>query len=206
MKDVTVIGLGNMGSALARALQTNGHTVTVWNRSPKKAAPLVAIGAVLAPSAAAAIRASRHIIMCVTNYVAANHILGEVATELPGKVLVQFTTGSPQDARASETWAHEHGAEYLEGAITGSPSSIGTTNAHILLYGKEAVFRKAEPALRVLASHLDYKGEPIGLASAWKMVFITRYYGIFLSLFHSVQICQAEGIPLEAYITLLERV
>ena len=35
------------------------------------------------------------------------------------------------------------------------------------------------------------------------MVFITHYYGMFLSLFHSVQICQAEGIPLQEYITLL---
>jgi 3-hydroxyisobutyrate dehydrogenase-like beta-hydroxyacid dehydrogenase len=81
----------------------------------------------------------------VTNYAAANRILAEVAINLPGKVLVQFTTGSPQDARASEMWAHEHGAEYLEGAITGSPSSIGTPGAHILLSGKEAVFQKAEP-------------------------------------------------------------
>ena len=203
MSEVTVIGLGNMGSALARALRANGHTVSVWNRSPEKAAPLVAMGAVLASSAAAAITASPLIIVCVTNYAAANRILGEAATELPGKLLVQFTTGSPQDARASETWAQAHGADYLEGAITGSPSSIGTSDAHILLSGSEAVFRKAEPILRVLASHLDYKGEAIGLASAWEMVFITHYYGMFLSLFHSIQICQAEGIPLEAYITLL---
>ena len=203
MRDVTVIGSGNMGSALARALQTNGLRVSVWNRSPEKAAPLTALGAVLAASAAEPVKASPLIIVCVTNYAAANRILGEAAAELSGKLLVQFTTGSPQDARASETWAQAQGAEYLEGAITGSPSSIGTPSAHILVSGRESVFRKAEPVLRVLASHLDYKGESIGLASAWEMVFITHYYGMFLSLFHSVQICQAEGIPLEEYITLL---
>jgi 3-hydroxyisobutyrate dehydrogenase-like beta-hydroxyacid dehydrogenase len=37
------------------------------------------------------------------------------------------------------------------------------------------------------------------------MVFIMHYYGMFLSLFHSVQICQAEGIPLEEYITVLDK-
>ena len=77
MRDVTVIGLGNMGSALARVLQENKRTVTVWNRSADKAAPLVDMGAVLAPSAAAAIAASPLIIVCVTNYAASNHILGE---------------------------------------------------------------------------------------------------------------------------------
>lgn len=203
MSDVTVIGLGNMGLALARALLENGRAVTVWNRSSEKAAPLVDMGAVLAPSPSAAITDSPIIMVCVTNYTAANHIFDEVITDLSGKLLVQFTTGSPQDARASETWAHEHEAEYLDCAITGSPSSLGTPSAHILVSGREAVFQKAEPTLRLLAYDLDYKGEPIGLASAWEMVFLMHYYGMFLSLFHSVQICQAEGIPLEEYITLL---
>jgi 3-hydroxyisobutyrate dehydrogenase-like beta-hydroxyacid dehydrogenase len=203
MSKVTVIGLGNMGSALARALLANGCAVTVWNRSPEKAASLVDRGAVLAPSAASAVTASPIIFVCVTNYAAANHIFGEVATELSGRLLVQFTTGSPQDARASEMWAHEHEAEYLDCAITGSPSSIGTPDAHILVAGMEAVFQKAEPVLRSLASNLDYKGDAIGLASAWEMVYIMHYYGMFLSLFHSVQICQVEGIQLEQYINLL---
>jgi 3-hydroxyisobutyrate dehydrogenase-like beta-hydroxyacid dehydrogenase len=47
MSDVTVIGLGNMGSTLARAFIENRRPVTVWNRSPEKATPLVEKGAVL---------------------------------------------------------------------------------------------------------------------------------------------------------------
>src|SRR5687768_12183289 len=103
MSEVTVIGLGNMGSALARALLENGRAVTVWNRSSEKAAPVVDKGAVLAPSLSTAITDSPIIMVCVTNYAAANHILDEVAAHLLGKLVVQFTTGSPQDARASET-------------------------------------------------------------------------------------------------------
>lgn len=203
MSEVTVIGLGNMGSALARSLLEKGHAVTVWNRSPQKAVSLADTGAVLAPSATAAISASPLILICVTNYAASNHILNEAAADISGRLLVQFTTGTPEDARLSETWAHEHDAEYLDCAITGSPSSIGTPNAHILLAGRERVFREAEPILQALAANLEYKGESIGLASAWEMVYIMRYYGMFLSLFHSIQICQAEGIPLEQLITLL---
>jgi 3-hydroxyisobutyrate dehydrogenase-like beta-hydroxyacid dehydrogenase len=203
MSEVSVIGLGNMGSALVRALVKSGRTVTVWNRSPEKAASLVEMGAVLAPNTAAAITASPVILVCVTNYAATDYILGETATNLPGKLLVQFTTGTPQEARASEAWAHAQGAEYLDCAITGSPSSIGTASAHILLSGRNTVFHKAEPLLRVLASNLDYKGEPIGLASTWEMIYIMHYYGMFLSLFHCVQICQAESIPLEQYSKLL---
>jgi 3-hydroxyisobutyrate dehydrogenase-like beta-hydroxyacid dehydrogenase len=205
MSEVSVIGTGNMGSALARALLKNRCAVPVWNRSPEKAVSLVDQGAILVPSSLAAIAASPITLVCVTNYAAANQILSEAVPIISGKLIVQFTTGSPQDARSSEAWAHEHGAEYLDCAITGSPSSIGTPSAHILVSGSEAVFQKAEPVLRLLAENLDYKGAAIGLASAWEMVFIMHYYGMFLSLFHSVQICQAEGIPLEEYITVLDQ-
>ena len=203
MNEITVIGLGNMGSALARVLLENGRAVTVWNRSPGKVASLVEKGGVLAASPASAVAASPLVIVCVTNYAAANGILGEARAELPGKLIVQFTTGSPQDARASETWADAHEAEYLDCAITGSPESIGTPSAHILVAGREVAFKKAEPILRILTEDLDYKGELIGLAAAWEMVHLMHYYGMFLSLFHSVQICQAEGIPLEQFVTLL---
>ena len=105
MSKVTVIGLGNMGSALACTLIENGCTVTVWNRSAEKAASLLEKGAALAPSASADIAASPLIIVCVTNYAAANQILGDVAANLSGKLLVHFTSGSPQDACASEACA-----------------------------------------------------------------------------------------------------
>lgn len=204
MSEVTVIGLGHMGSALAQALVENSRSVTVWNRSPEKAAPLVEKGAVLAADAAAAVAASPVVILCVTNYKAAQQILDESGNNISGKLLVQLSSGTPQEARASEAWAQQHEVEYLDGKITGGPSSIGTPGAHILLAGAEAVFQKVEPLLRLLSSKLDYKGVEIGLASAWDMVMLMRYYGMFLSLFHSVQICQAERIPLEQYSALLE--
>jgi 3-hydroxyisobutyrate dehydrogenase-like beta-hydroxyacid dehydrogenase len=192
-----------MGSALARALLASGRQVTIWNRDPVKAAPLVENGAVLAPTAAAAVKDSPVIVVCVTNYTAAQSILNEAAAYLSGKVLVQCTTGTPQEARLSEAWAYEHGAETIDCAITGSPSSIGTAEAHFLIAGHESTFLKIEPLLRTLAGNLDYKGESVGLASSWEMIYIMHYYGMFLSLFHSVQICQAEGIPLEQFIDLL---
>jgi 3-hydroxyisobutyrate dehydrogenase-like beta-hydroxyacid dehydrogenase len=203
MSEVTVIGLGNMGSALARAFVESGCSVTVWNRSPQKAALLVEKGAVLAPDAAAAVAASPVVVMCVTDPPAAQQILNEGKANINGKLLVQLTTSTPQEARQGEVWAKQNNLEYLQGAITGSPASIGTPDAHILFSGAEEVFQKAESLLKILDSKLDYKGEAVGMAPAWDFVMIMHYYGMFLSLFHSVQICQAEGIPLEQFINLL---
>jgi len=203
MSDVTVIGLGNMGSALARALLEGGFQVTVWNRSPEKANLPALQGAIFTPEIGEALAAAPVVLVCVTNYAASDAILAQAASELAGKILVQFSTGTPQMARRGEAWAIAHGAQYLEAKITGSPASIGTPSAHILLSGSEAAYQKAEPLLRALAANLDYKGALIGLASAWDLVMIMHYYGMFLSLFHSVQICQAEAIPLEQYEALL---
>jgi 3-hydroxyisobutyrate dehydrogenase-like beta-hydroxyacid dehydrogenase len=203
MSEVTVIGLGNMGSALARAFVEDKRPVTVWNRSPEKAAPLVEKGAVLAPDVAAAVAASPVVIINVISYPVARQILSESGADFSGKLLIQLTTSTPQEARAGEDWAGKQKAEYLQGAITGGPGSIGTPEAHILFSGAEEAFHKAEPLLRALAANLDYKGSSIGLAPAWDFITIMPYYGMFLSLFHSVQICQAEGIALEQYCTLL---
>lgn len=199
MSDVTVIGLGNMGSALARALRAGGHALTVWNRSPEKAASLVAAGAGLASSAAAAVSASPIVIVCLTSNAAANEVLAEAEGRLGGKVLVQLGFGLPHEARASQSWAHHQGASYLHGAITGSPASIGTPSAHIVFSGDRAAFDRAAPVLRALAQSSDYKGEAVGLAPAWEMALLMRYYGMFMALFHSVQICEAEGIPLQEF-------
>ena len=66
MTDISVIGLGDMGSALAYTLLKNGYSVTVWNRSADKADPLTAAGAVLASSAEEAISVSPATITCIT--------------------------------------------------------------------------------------------------------------------------------------------
>jgi 3-hydroxyisobutyrate dehydrogenase-like beta-hydroxyacid dehydrogenase len=56
--EVSVIGLGVMGSALARTLLRHGYRVTVWNRTSAKAKPLISDGALLADDAAAAVSAT----------------------------------------------------------------------------------------------------------------------------------------------------
>ncbi|MGE7115040.1 NAD(P)-binding domain-containing protein [Lysinibacillus sp. NPDC047702] len=68
MNNVTVIGLGSMGTTLARVLLKKGYQVTVWNRSTAKAEPLIKEGATLATSVAAAISASEVSIICVSDY------------------------------------------------------------------------------------------------------------------------------------------
>src|SRR5688572_27959714 len=94
---VTVLGLGLMGGALAGAFLRAGHPTTVWNRTTVKADDLVARGATLAESPAAAIAAAPLVVVCVSDYDAVVDVL---EGPLDGRVVVNLTSGRPSRARA----------------------------------------------------------------------------------------------------------
>jgi 3-hydroxyisobutyrate dehydrogenase-like beta-hydroxyacid dehydrogenase len=75
MSDITVIGLGRMGAALARTMQQAGHDLTVWNRSPARMQPFIDDGVTAASDVAAAITASPVILVCIDSNAAADALL-----------------------------------------------------------------------------------------------------------------------------------
>ena len=111
--DVSVIGLGKMGSALAAGLLGGGQGVTVWNRSTGKITPLVGLGAVPASTPAAAIESSPITIVCIDGYDATQRILNEAMSSLAGRTLIQLSTGTPRDAQEMETRIRSTGAGLL---------------------------------------------------------------------------------------------
>jgi 3-hydroxyisobutyrate dehydrogenase-like beta-hydroxyacid dehydrogenase len=201
MLEASVIGLGTMGSTLARLLLQNGYRVTVWNRTIAKADPLIQEGAMLAPSAAAAISASPIVVVCVHDYPATNKILDnpEIAAAIRGRILIQLSTGSPQEARDSDVWAKAHGADYLDGAIQAAPSQMGRPDTPILISGVETAFRQSESLLKVLGGNLTYLGEQISSASAMDLATLSYIYGAVLGFFHGARICETEGFRVDAY-------
>jgi 3-hydroxyisobutyrate dehydrogenase-like beta-hydroxyacid dehydrogenase len=104
MSNVSVIGLGAMGSAIAKAELQAEHTVTVWNRSPSKINPLIDLGASGSATFSDAIKASNHVIICVDCYATSDQLLNDdtVTHHLDGKTFIQFSTGTPSEARSSE--------------------------------------------------------------------------------------------------------
>ena len=206
--EVSVIGLGAMGTALARTLLHNGYRVSVWNRTSAKAEPLVRDGAALAPNAAAAVAASPIVVVCVYDYKATNEILDtkEVASALAGRVLVQLTTGSPQEARDSEVWARQQGAEYLDGAIQAAPSQMARPDTTILVSGAKAAFRRSEPVLKVFGGNVKYLGEQVGAASAMDLATLSYVYGAGLGFFHGALIAESEGFRVDHYGSLVAEI
>jgi 3-hydroxyisobutyrate dehydrogenase-like beta-hydroxyacid dehydrogenase len=205
---VSVIGLGTMGSTIARLLLRAEYRVTVWNRTREKAEPLVQGGAILAPSAAAAVAASPIVVVCVYDYKAANEILEttEVASAVPGRLIVQLTTGSPEEARESERWASRHGAEYLDGAIQAAPSQMARPDTTILVSGREAAYRRSEPVLTVLGGNVKYLGEQVGAAATMDLATLSYVYGATVGFFHGARIAESEGFRVDHYGSLVAEI
>jgi 3-hydroxyisobutyrate dehydrogenase-like beta-hydroxyacid dehydrogenase len=194
--EVSVIGLGVMGSTLARVLIQNGHGVTVWNRTKAKAELLVKNGAILAHSVAAAVGASPIVLVCVEDYKVTRSLLGttEVAPLLAGRVLVELSTGTPQDARDAEAWAREHGLDYLDGAILATPRQMGRPDTPIFTSGAESAFKRSEDVLKVLAGNLIYMGESVGAAAAWDIATLSSLFGAILGFFHGARVFESESL------------
>lgn len=198
MSDVSVMGLGAVGSAIATAMLQSRFDVTVWNRTAAKAEPLSEQGAHPAMSPAAAVAASPVTIVCVDDYAATRAVLDEarVIAALEERTIVQFSTGTPEEARDGERWAQGHGARWLDGAILAYPREIGGS-ALVFLSGDAALFERHQPLLSALTSELRYLGSAVGAAAALDLAVLSYYIGAHLGLVHGALVCESEQVGAE---------
>ncbi|WP_238431824.1 NAD(P)-dependent oxidoreductase [Streptomyces cavernae] len=191
---VSVLGLGAMGQALAAAFLRAGHPTTVWNRTPGKDGELTARGAVRATTAQEAVKAAELVVICVVDYAAARAIMETVAGELPGRLLVNLTSDTPERARAAADWAQQHGIECLNGSIMVPVPVIGSPEALFFYSGPRAVYDKYETALKALGGRPAHVGEDHGLAAVYDMALLDYFYGAMGGLVHAFALAGADGV------------
>jgi 3-hydroxyisobutyrate dehydrogenase-like beta-hydroxyacid dehydrogenase len=204
VSEITVIGLGLMGSALARAIARAGHELTVWNRSPAKMQPFIDDGMPAAADLASAITASPVILICIDNYAVTNKMLqsNEIAPLLGGRTVVQLSTGTPKEARKVSEWMSARDASYLDGAILCGPQHIGTDAAQIVLSGDAVAYERAGPLLACLGGTVRYLGLNVGAASALDLAWLTMCYGRFMAIVHAANLCKSEDVGIDEFIAL----
>ncbi|MGW7079240.1 NAD(P)-dependent oxidoreductase [Streptomyces sp. NPDC054866] len=189
---VTIIGLGNMGTALAATLLEHGHPTTVWNRSPAKAEPLVARGARLAATPEEAVAASPLIIACVLDHDALYAVMDPTAGSLAGKALVNLTSGSPEQSDKAAAWAASLGLGYLDGAIMTTPPGVGNPEMMFLYSGSAEVFEAHRPTLAALGDPLYLGAEP-GRASLYDVALLGLMWSTFTGWLHGTALVGADA-------------
>ncbi|KAJ3456021.1 hypothetical protein MRS44_016044 [Fusarium solani] len=186
-QSVSVLGLGLMGTAVAKAFIKAGWNTTVWNRTTAKAAPLEALGVTVAQTAAECIQASHLTVAVIVNPEALHSVLKELDPSITkGRTILDFTTGSPALTNESIEAATQAGfPEYLHGAILAMPHQVGLPEGIYLTSGKNETFEKITPALKALGTpqHLSTNTEASALL---ELILVANLYGVASGFVQSV--------------------
>lgn len=193
---VSVLGLGAMGSALAKALVAAGHETTVWNRSAGKELP----GAHVTTTAGEAVRASPVVVACLLDHASVHDVLDPLAGDLAGRILVNVTTTTPAQARELATWAEAAGITYLDGGIMAVPAMIGTPGSAILYSGSQAAFDECRPLLDLWGTSTYFGTDP-GMAALYDLALLAGMYVMFAGFLHGAAMVAPAGVSASEFAT-----
>nr|WP_159941801.1 MULTISPECIES: NAD(P)-binding domain-containing protein [unclassified Nocardiopsis] len=147
---VAVIGTGSLGGVVARRLLSDGHDVTVWNRTRGRAEALADAGARTAGSAAEALSSAALVPLTLTDHAAARQVPSEADADLSGRTVAVLGTGTPDGARRTAERVEAAGARYLNAGVQAAPETIGTEAANLLYSGSRSAFERHRETLGAL--------------------------------------------------------
>jgi len=199
MTDVSVIGLGDMGSALAHTLLKSGYSVTVWNRSADKAKALTTAGAELGGSVEETIAASPATITCITSHDRTIQLLENLNTPLEGKTIIELSTGGITEAETLSQLLADKRADWLIGAISGYPSSVGNKDLVVITAGKQEVWERWADLIHTLGGSSVRVGDQASMIPTLFAALFTTRQGFMFGMIYGGLVCRKAGISLEAF-------
>ena len=163
MQNIGWIGLGKMGAPMAGHLRAAGHDLCVYNRTAAKAEKLMAAGATLAPTPAAAATGAGTVFSMLADDAALGAALlgpdGAIAAMNKGAVLVEMSTVSPAISAELDRACAARGLGYLRAPVSGSVAFAETAKLTVLASGPTAVYTAVLPLLQTLSARQVHVGE-----------------------------------------------
>jgi 3-hydroxyisobutyrate dehydrogenase-like beta-hydroxyacid dehydrogenase len=184
--------LGIIGSAWAKNLIADGHTVRCWNRTPKNFPNFTA-------SIQEAVNQAEVIFIIVYDPPAVQSVFNQIQSELgPGQLVIQSSTISAKWTRLFAEEVQKTGAWFLEAPFTGSKVAAEQRQTIYYLGGSPEIVEKARPILEPISSAIMHIG-PLGSASTLKLAMNLNIAGIAQTLCESLALCRRAGIPDDIY-------
>lgn len=156
------IGLGIMGQPMALNLVRAGFPVTVFNRTPEKAAPLKEAGAQVAANPAEAAAQADFVISIVSDTPAMEEVVlgpgGIIESLRPGAIVIDSSTISPVASRKFACKVAGRGASWLDAPVTGSKHLAIKGELTYMIGGDREAFDRAMPVLQVMGKKHIYCG------------------------------------------------
>lgn len=203
---VGFVGLGTMGAAMAANLARAGFPLTVWNRTPGRAGPLLALGAVEASSPREVARASDVVVTCVTDSPQVAEVLfgsdGLVEGLAPGSLFIDCSTISPASAREMGARLKDHGVAMLDAPVSGGSEGAVAGTLTIMVGGEPTDVERAHDVLHAMGRTVTHLG-PIGSGQVAKAVNQVILCGTYLGVAEGIVLAMKAGMDVERLITAL---
>ncbi len=198
MANVAFLGLGVMGSPMARHLQQNGHQVCVYNRTSAKAKEWVAAnGGTSATTPASAVSGRDIVFMCVGNDDDIRSVVfgpdGAIAGMHAGSILVDHTTASATIARELHAACSASGIGFVDAPVSGGQAGAENGALTVMCGGDQATFDAVSGVIDAFAKSVKLLG-PAGSGQLTKMVNQICIAGIVQGLAEGVQFAQKAGL------------
>jgi len=198
--NVAFIGLGTMGAPMALNLLKAGHSVTVYNRSAEKAAPLAEQGATAATSASQAAKNAEIIITCVSDSPDVEAVvLGEcgiIQGASPGSLVIDMSTISPSVTRDISEALAEKRIRMLDAPVSGGSEGAQQGTLSIMVGGAAEDVERARPVLKAMGSTITHVG-PIGAGQTTKVINQIIVAGTYWSVAEGMALGMKAGLDME---------
>ena len=199
---VAFLGLGIMGSGMARSLVKAGHDVTVWNRTPKAIE-----GAQGAKSPSDAARDAEVVWMCVSDTAAVERILfapdGVAATIKQGTIVADSSTISPAATKDFASRLREKGVDYVDAPVTGSKIAAESAQLIFMAGGKEETLARLDPLFASMGKKVIHIGET-GLGQSAKLAMNLQIAMIYEGFAEALTLATKLGVEPEKLIELVQ--
>ena len=195
MSVVAVVGLGAMGSRVARRLLDAGHELYVWNRTAERAAPLVEAGAVAVATPAEAAARAEAVLTMVADPAALRDVTegedGVAAGAGEGATVIEMSTVGPDAVRRLASVLGGR-AGLLDAPVLGSRSEAEAGTLTVFVGGPDELVARWTPLLSVLGSPLHVG--PLGSGAAAKLVANTTLVGTIGVLGEALALAEGLGL------------
>ncbi len=206
MQRIALIGLGLMGSGMARNLLKAGYALTVHNRTLEKARPFESEGARVATTPRAAAQDADLVISIVADDSASRVVwLGEdgaLAGAKAGAILVESSTLTSAWVRELAALAAERGCAFLDAPVRGGNKDAAAGNLNFLVGGDESTLDRARPVLEAMSRRIDYLG-PTGSGATMKLINNMLVAVQVAALAEGLTLAERAGLDMEQVVTLL---
>lgn len=173
MQRIGLIGLGLMGTAMSKRLLAGGYPLTVWNRTPEKAKPVLDAGATWAAAPKEVAAACDIVITMVTDSRAVEQVVcgpgGVLEGAHPGLILIDMSSIDPATSKSVASRAAAVGVGMLDAPVVGSVPQAEQGSLGILVGGAPEHLDAVRPVLGRLGSKILYAG-PSGSGSVLKLI------------------------------------